>query len=1120
MAEEPQDPQSDEEADSGQPLDQDAINEMLQDTQSSEADNLENLLDDLEETPEEVEETSADAEGPPDTDGDVADEAETDTAQLEAAAEEDATEENTTENEASALDDLAAMFDEDEPDTDSAETPDVVEEATSDDPVEAVEAEVAESEEPPEEETFGDVEDLGSLLQGLDGDEPSTDEQEAANEEEVNLETLVDDEATTVEEMDDSLEEDLDLTDLVDSLDDDAGAAVGAEATDDVEAGEAGEELEVETVEGEADTESLEEAASDEDVAELLEDDSALSEVAEDAVEAEADDGAELVETLSDEEEEPSEDVESPSDDEEEVIDLGQVAQDTGEENLFDALVEDGEEDLSAEVTEDQAEDVEPEEISDEVIEEADLETLDVEELVDDGDDANRETLDVQELADDAAGADVETPDGEARADSGEAGLETLDVEESADDAAEADLETLDVEELGDDAAETDLETLDVEELADEGAEDLETLDLEELVDPETSSVDEEEDPGDLEDLIDGLDEEAEVITSQEEDEGDLSDLIDDLEDEESEDIEDLVGLVDETDEEEPEDQDSLLDNLDGESTEPEDDLDTLLAEEETEITVGVEDEVAHILATGEPPPDSDDSILDDFKSVQADLTADGGEDGGTILLVDANDETINLFRDALSDHDYGFVTAPSGEKALTAVQMHDVDLILVNLDWGDGEEIVSQLPGPDMPNIPVIVTSEETDRIETALQQGAVDHFTRPIGVLDLELQVPLTVANLVRLRRAERMLAGMPASEAVADEPETLVAAEDDLDSLLGEDPIFDEGDDEETLFDEDTSSSLDLDDLLDDDLEDSLEDSPEALLAGSGSSLDDDDRLTPLSDQGKMARRMDLYASAKSSAIPTFIGVVALVLALAGISGLATKYVMDMREAEMAPPEPTRPIALPVIKPPTIQQAGYERSRNEVRRPSDYERQADNVKLRIRNSVRELSDQNGAWWSPWRVMQSVGGSVDVLVQGRSRQDIVDAFGATRSDVDAALNSTRTVNYLERIGYEVRGKSASDLSARETFEVLSTREIDSSDEIVDVLSRLTDRLARDRADRAEREAKKRKSGTATLAPAPSLPKPCEDSTALLDRAASRTANGATNLPAQVRGSPSRSSG
>ena len=141
---------------------------------------------------------------------------------------------------------------------------------------------------------------------------------------------------------------------------------------------------------------------------------------------------------------------------------------------------------------------------------------------------------------------------------------------------------------------------------------------------------------------------------------------------------------------------------------------------------------------------------------------------------------------------------------------------------------------------------------------------------------------------------------------------------------------------------------------------------------------------------------------------------------------------------------------------------------------------MKLRIRNTVRELNDQNAAWWSPWRVMQNVGGSVNVLVQGRSRQDIVDAFGASRSDVDAALNNRRTVNYLEGVGYDVRGKTASDLSPRETFELLSTREIDSTDEIVDVLSRLTDRLASDRAEQSERKSRNKKSGTATLSPAP----------------------------------------
>ena len=156
--------------------------------------------------------------------------------------------------------------------------------------------------------------------------------------------------------------------------------------------------------------------------------------------------------------------------------------------------------------------------------------------------------------------------------------------------------------------------------------------------------------------------------------------------------------------------------------------------------------------------------------------------------------------------------------------------------------------------------------------------------------------------------------------------------------------------------------------------------------------------------------------------------------------------------------------------------------------------------------------------RVMQSVGGSVNVLVQGRSRQDIIDAFGASRSDVNAALNSSRTVNYLARVGYDVRGKTAAGLTPRETFELLSTREIDSEDEIVNVLSRLTDRLATDRAERSERDSKNKKSGTAGLSPAstPTSPEPGGKSTAAFER----ILGGSPQTPApgvtHVRGSPS----
>ena len=150
MAEEPQDPQNDETEEAGpdQPLDQDAINEMLQDAQGSEADNLENLLDDLEESPDDAEgeETSdadqmeamldnmeggeeseenlddilyqatlADAEGTPEEDNVEEDAPDT----IEAAPTEG---EDTTDEEASALDDLAAMFDDDEEPEPAGET--------------------------------------------------------------------------------------------------------------------------------------------------------------------------------------------------------------------------------------------------------------------------------------------------------------------------------------------------------------------------------------------------------------------------------------------------------------------------------------------------------------------------------------------------------------------------------------------------------------------------------------------------------------------------------------------------------------------------------------------------------------------------------------------------------------------------------------------------------------------------------------------------------------------------------------------------------------------------------------------------------------------------------------
>jgi hypothetical protein len=302
-----------------------------------------------------------------------------------------------------------------------------------------------------------------------------------------------------------------------------------------------------------------------------------------------------------------------------------------------------------------------------------------------------------------------------------------------------------------------------------------------------------------------------------------------------------------------------------------------------------------------------------------------------------------------------------------------------------------------------------------------------------------------------------------------------DDDTDDFLlddDEDNLF--GDDEDEI-DISTSKLLDDDDEEDDDYL-----PPTARLAtGAGSATDP---IYPLSDQSKMVREREWSRNKKSafSNLPVYLGVGLLMIVLAGISAMVTMYVIDMKEQELAEKQAIqRPQPVPVLKPPTIQQAGYEVSRSRVRRPDDYQRQAESVKTRIRNSVRELESQNGAWWSPWRVMRQAGGTVGVLVQGRGNDEIMDAFGVDRSAVREGLQSRRSMNYLRGVGYDLSGKDADDLTARETFELLSAREIKSRDHIVNVLSKLTDRLATDKAEQAQRKNTKRKrQGTAALSP------------------------------------------
>ncbi|MCZ6634893.1 MAG: response regulator, partial [bacterium] len=597
--------------------------------------------------------------------------------------------------------------------------------------------------------------------------------------------------------------------------------------------------------------------------------------------------------------------------------------------------------------------------------------------------------------------------------------------------------------------------TEETEETEEEG--DLDAL-LEDL-DTTEPTEEETEEEGDLDALLEDLDTDISEKSETEARAEDLETLLDDLDtDDTTDDAQgDLDALLDDLDvgEEATEetDLDALLDDLDTDMDEdpevlPEDDLDTLLGED---LNIGVEDEVAQILATGEPS-DTSNNILEDFKSVQESILHDPEApddwESATLLLIDDNPDNRNLFKDTLSG--YKFIEVENSYQVMDILQDGEVGLVLLNLDiqTEDALDILEEtLADPDLPNLPVIVSSEHTDRIEKALRLGATDYLMRPLGVMDLEFQVPQKVANQLKLRKAEHLLAGGGESIATLDLP----PSPDDDDLLTGDldDDDFLIGDPDEKDF------------LLDDD--DEL--LPEDILAGVVSPSKKDDPLIPMSDQRRLLQDRREGRTVQSR-LPLFLGIALLIVAAVG---LIFNYADDVIEWVQQPTaKPPAPRPLPVLKPPTVPQKEYATARKQAERPNTYERQGEIVKTRIRRTVQDLATNGGTWWSPWKIMRESGASVGQLIRERTSSDILDAFGMSQAVLETGLQSERTLDYLASVGFDLHGKTADELTARETFELLSAREIKGTEQIINILSNLTDKLVAERTEKARQKTKK----------------------------------------------------
>ena len=131
------------------------------------------------------------------------------------------------------------------------------------------------------------------------------------------------------------------------------------------------------------------------------------------------------------------------------------------------------------------------------------------------------------------------------------------------------------------------------------------------------------------------------------------------------------------------------------------------------------------------------------------------------VLVVDDEPQIVRALRINLRARQYEVFTAETGKQALAEAAHHPPDLVILDLGLPDldGVEVIGGLRGwTDAPIIVLSGRADSTDKVE-ALDAGADDYVTKPVGIDEL----------LARLRAVLRRTA--PSGEPVIEIGELVV-------------------------------------------------------------------------------------------------------------------------------------------------------------------------------------------------------------------------------------------------------------------------------------------------------------------------------------------------------------
>ena len=132
------------------------------------------------------------------------------------------------------------------------------------------------------------------------------------------------------------------------------------------------------------------------------------------------------------------------------------------------------------------------------------------------------------------------------------------------------------------------------------------------------------------------------------------------------------------------------------------------------------------------------------------------------ILVVDDEADLEVLikqkFRQKIREHQYEFVFAINGVKALEQLEQHqDIDMVLsdINMPEMDGLTLLSRITEQNTLLKAVIVSAYgDMDNIRTAMNRGAFDFVTKPVNFEDLEVTMEKTIRHVNQLKETMRAI------------------------------------------------------------------------------------------------------------------------------------------------------------------------------------------------------------------------------------------------------------------------------------------------------------------------------------------------------------------------------